>query len=253
MAQNDRSSLLDDLIQLPRFDSNGAVALGDRMLLVAIMAGELPRPILRAKEALAEDLESLRLAIAARIAAAGAKDPAMVAESDRGLDECWSALFDWLTGFSRLPSGVAQADEARALLAELFPDGLSFIHLPYELEWNQSELRLGRLAKEPLGDRLRALGGQVFIEALIAAHAAYGKLLGLPRPPSATGKEAAAPPTVVEALDTFSSTLRAYALKVTMHVEVEDPRTAALAKTLLEPLISWKGTPRRVGGELTLY
>jgi hypothetical protein len=254
MAQSERASLLDDLIQLPRFDSNGAVALGDQMLLVASAVAELPRPIERAREALAEGLEALRAAILARTAAAGAKDPAVLAESDRGLDECWSALFDWLTGYSRLPSGTPQAVEARALLVELYPDGLSFIHLPYELEWSQSDLRLSRLGREPLGDRLRALGGGVFIEALLAAHASYGKLLALPRASIPPGKDtSAAPPTVVEALETFSSTLRAYALKVTAHVEVEDPRTAVLAKALLEPLISWKGMPRMVGGELTVY
>src|SRR5262249_11059750 len=142
---------------------------------------ELPRSILRAKEALESDLATLRQAAAARLASVDAADPAVVDEADRSLDGCWTALFDWLTGFSKLPDGTPQADKARALLGELYPDGLSFILLPYELEWNQSDLRLGRIAAETLGDRIRALGGQVFIEAIQGAHTAYGKLLGLPR------------------------------------------------------------------------
>lgn len=250
---------VEDLIQLPRFDAAGAVSLGERLLQVANAEPELPRIILRAKETLEDDLAALRSAAAARLAATAASgDPALLADADRALDGCWTALFDWLTGFSKLPDGTPQATDARALLTELYPDGLSFILLPYELEWSQSDLRLSRLAAASLGfgDRIRALGGQVFLDALQAAHAGYGKLLGLPR--AAARGSAAAPgtrPAVLQALESFASTLRNYALKVTAHVEVDDPGTGALAKRLLEPLLSWRTIPRGSvpDGELTLY
>jgi hypothetical protein len=246
----ERSFSADDLIQLPRFDAVGAVTLGERLLAVANAEAELPRPIRRAKEALEEDLSTLRLAAQTRLAAAAtAGAPAMVAEADRSLDECWTALHDWLTGFSRLPGGYPECGEARALLEELYPDGLSFILLPYELEWKQSDDRLTRIANETLGERIKKLGGAVFIEALVAAHASYGKLLGLPR--LAPSKEGGAQ-TVGEALEGFASTLRVYALKVTAVVEVDEPETAALSKRLLEPLLSWRSSPRPWGdGELT--
>jgi hypothetical protein len=242
-------SSFDDLIQLPRFDAAGAVALGDELLQVAAAEAELPRSLVRAKDALEADLAALRRAAAARLAAVDAVDPAVVAKADRALDGCWTALFDWLTGFSKLPDGTPQAEEARALLGELYPDGLSFILLPYELEWNQSDLRLARIAAETLGDRIRALGGQVFIDALQGAHSAYGKLLGLPRP---GGPREPGAPGVGEALETFAATLRVYALKVTAMVDVDHPGTADLSMRLLEPLLHYRSAPR-LDTELTLH
>jgi hypothetical protein len=243
---------VEDLIQLPRFDAAGAVLLGERLLQVANAEPELPRSLLRAKEALEDELAALRAAAAARLAAAAASgDPAALAEADRALDGCWTALFDWLTGFSKLPDGTPQAEDARLMLADLYPDGLSFILLPYETEWSQSDQRLSRIASEPLGERIRALGGEIFLASLAAAHGAYGKLLGLPRP---TGAAPGTRPAVLHALESFASTLRAYALKVTANVEVDAPSTGVLAKRLLEPLLSWQTVPRSLpDAELTIY
>jgi hypothetical protein len=239
----------EDLIQLPRFDAVGAVAVGD-LLLAAAAERELPRSILRARDALTEELAALRLAAAARVEAMGGASPSVVAAADAVLDGCWNALFDWLTGFSKLPESMPQSAEGHALLAELYPDGLSFILLPYELEWSQSELRIDLIAEAKLGDRLRALGGAPFIEALAEAHRYYGSLLGL----SSHGKAAAVASSLRPALERFASALRNYALKVTALVEVDEPATSALAKALLAPLLSWKSsTLGRTAGETTLY
>lgn len=248
MSSNlERSFILEDLIQLPRFDAAGAVALGEKLLQVASAEPGLTRAVKRAKDALEEELGQLRRAAAARLAFASAGDPAVVAEADRSLDACWTALYDWLTGFSKLPEDIAEALEARALLGELYPDGLSFILLPYELEWNQSDIRLARIA-ETLGDRIRGLGGNVFIDALRRSHDAYGKLLGLPRP---VAPREAGTPSVAEALESFASALRVYALKVTAAVEVDEPETGEASKRLLEPLLHWQGPVRDL--ELTLH
>jgi hypothetical protein len=232
----------DDLIQLPRFDATGAIALGERLLAVASEVPELPRSIQRAKDALEESLGVLRAAaearLAERLAAASTNDAEVVNEADAILDACWTGLHDWLSGFAKLPDAHAEAREARALLGELYPDGLGFILLPYELEWGQSDLRLGRLASESLGERIKKLGGGVFIEALQAAHWQYGQLLGLPRMPSSEG---GGKPSTREALDAFGGALRIYALKVTAYVEVDEPQTGLLAKRLLAPLLHWQG------------
>ena len=253
MAGHDRTFNADDLIQLPRFDAAGAVALGERLIAVAATIPELPRPIKRARDTLAEDLVTLRAAAAARLAArlASASDASVVADADNALDTCWTALHEWLSGFSKLPGDLVESVEARALLDELYPDGLGFIMLPYELEWGQSDLRLGRIANESLGERIRKLGGGVFIEALQAAHWQYGKLLGLPRLPGAPAGDGKL--TVGEALESFASTLRVYALKVTAQVEVDEPHTGELSNQLLEPLLHWKGLPRAPGMETTVY
>lgn len=230
----------EDLIQLPRFDSTGAVALGDRLLAVPVTV-ELPRPIHKAREDMAQALAALRTATAARLAEADRADPEAAASSDDALDNAWTALFEWLTGFSKLPDGTPQAEEARTLLAELYPEGLAFIELPYELEWSESDGRLRRLADEPLGDRVRALGGQPFLEALTTAHRDYGKVLGLRR--KGAGKGIVSQPALHDALATFTSALRIYALKVTAHVDVEEAETAELANALLKPLLSWRSGP----------
>ncbi len=246
-------STVADLIQLPRFDAAGAVEMGEALIAVASDVAELPRSIKRAKEALEEDLSTLRAAASARLAAAAASDPAATAAADRALDACWTALHDWLAAFTKLPEGFVEQAEARALLAEIYPDGLSFILLPFEAEWDQSESRVLRLtghvgghaggdapppgAGEPLGDRVRALGGGVFIDALGAAHATYGKVLGLPRE---KGKRGGGASGVADALDGFVAALRVYALKVTAYVELDEPLTAELAVSLLDPLLNYQ-------------
>ena len=115
-------------------------------------------------------LVSLKTLFQGRITYADETLGFQLGDADSALDACWTALHDWLTGFAKLPDKHAESQEARALLAELYPDGLGFILLPYELEWGQSDLRLGRIAGESLGERLRRLGGGVFIEALQTAH-----------------------------------------------------------------------------------
>jgi hypothetical protein len=240
----------EDLIQLPRFDAMGAVAVGEQLVGAASVVPELPRAIRVAKESLETNLASLRAAVAARLARAAAH-PADVVDADRALDLSWTALHDWLNGFAKLPGAQPAQEtlEARALLAELYPDGLSFVMLPYELEWDQSDLRLARITGESLGERIAALGGRVFIEALSKAHASYGKLLGLPRP----ARQEDAAPSLHEALDGFISALRVYALKVTAHVEMGEPQTAVLSKALLEPLMTWEGKAGATEGETTLH
>ena len=246
MTGSERTFTVDDLIQLPRFDSAGAITLGDR-LLAAARAAPLPRAIQRARDALEIDLTTLRAAVAARMAAAAASDPAAIAEADHTLDGCWTALHDWLTGFSKLPPRVVESTEARTLLAELYPEGLNFVMLPYEREWMQSNMRLNRITNEPLGERIKKLGGTVFIESLQAAHASYGKLLGLPR---TLGTREGGTPIVGEAMEAFVSSLRMYALKVTAYVEVDEPGTAQLSNTLLEPLLHWRVSPRPLPSEV---
>src|SRR4051794_24817729 len=110
-----------DLIQLPRFDAQGAIAIGEGLLEVARAEGPLPKPIHRAKEGLEAALVIVQSAAAARLAAAEAEDPSVAAEADLAVDACWSGLFEWLSGFAKLPGDAPASIEARALLRELYP------------------------------------------------------------------------------------------------------------------------------------
>ncbi|WP_437323320.1 hypothetical protein [Sorangium sp. So ce381] len=109
----------------------------------------------------------------------------------------------------------------------------------YVLQWSESELRIQRIHKNGLDARIEALGGKRFLAALEAAHAAYGKALGVTAPAAA----AAAPPSVREALDAFTEALRAYVIKVMGSVEPDEPETQELADKLLAPLASWSVGP----------
>ena len=148
---------------------------------------------------------------------------------------------------------MPQSSEGHALLAELYPDGLSFILLPYELEWNQSELRLDLIAESKMGDRLRALGGAPFIEALAESHHLSNSSSASPAtrtPPSRPSSYRACGPRS----SASPRPSRNYALKVTALVEIEEPATAALAKALLEPIVLEieHARPRRRGNDAVL-
>ena len=54
-------------------------------------------------------------------------------------------------------------------------------------------------------------------------------------------------------LESFASTLRMYALKVTASVELDEPHTAELAKKLLGPLLHWHGSTRAAPDSTRLF
>ncbi|AUX24063.1 hypothetical protein SOCEGT47_045960 [Sorangium cellulosum] len=232
-----------EVIQLPRFTAVGAMALGEQLLTAAKpVEAELPKGITRAFTALASRHGALAAALRDQVSLSGGGEASEDAvQRDRVLDSCWSGLMDLLTAFTKLPAGTPEVAEASALKSAIFTNGgLKFLHLPFVLQWSESELRLQRIRKNGLDARIEALGGPRFLSALEAAHAAYGKALGVTAP-AATPAEA--PPSVREALDAFTEALRAYVIKVMGAVEPDEPETQALADRLLAPLASWSVGP----------
>jgi hypothetical protein len=227
-----------DVIQLPRLQSSGAMALGEQLISVAKLN----------KKALSKSLaSSLALLDARHVSLSNAIRDQVVPEPqsgvdtvqlDRNLDSCWSGLNDFLTAFTKIP-GASKAVEAALLQAAILPGGLKFVLLPYELEWAESETRIQRMSKHKLTSRVEALGGGIFIEALTKAHIAYGKALGMTAPltPGPT------PPSIRGALDGFTAALRTYIIKVMGHVEEDEPETEVLAEKLLAPLAAWEVVP----------
>ncbi|NUN53941.1 MAG: hypothetical protein HUU06_14315, partial [Planctomycetaceae bacterium] len=144
---------------------------------------------------------------------------------------------DWLTGWSKLPGGAPEAHKARAILADILPQGLAFTRIAHELEWAESEARLAGIAQRKLDLPIRDLGGAPFLDALRDAHRHYGEALGLPHPAHERDQ-------VSDSLEDFLDALRTYVVRVTAHVDRDDPATIALAEQLLAPLT---GGPRRAG------
>jgi hypothetical protein len=222
------------LVKLPRLDTSSALTLGAELLSLSKANKRLPRAIVKASSLLARRLSVLRDATALRLPSG--KDTSRKSAADRAIDTAWSGLFDWLTGWSKLPAYLPQARDAAALRCELFPDGLKFTLLPHKLEWAESDARLMRIRKARLDAAIRRLGGFAFLDALRTAHKEFGDALGVTAPP--------APPApsrnVRAALDDFGFALRAYVVKVTAHIDDDRPETKALARELLAPLEAWQ-------------
>ncbi|APR82642.1 Hypothetical protein A7982_07991 [Minicystis rosea] len=217
------------------------MALGERLLTAAKPhKKDLNKGIAKVLGALTQSHTGLKDAVRDQVPLARSSETASDAIAcDRRLDACWSALNDFLTAFSKLPD-VPAAAEAAALKSALFPDGLKFTQLVFELEWAESEARLQRIKAQDLDKRIAKLGGQLFLDTLISAHAAYGKALGMTQVPSET---AATPPNLRVAMADFTTVLRKYVAKVMGSVDDDEPDTQALADALLAPLATWNIGP----------
>jgi hypothetical protein len=160
--------------------------------------------------------------------------------ADTALDNAWSALFGRLESYARLPIDRApQAEWAAELLAELFPDGLSFLKMPYASEWAESERRLAQIEQKKLAPALEALAGSDFLLVVRAAHATYGEVLGM------TKRQAVAPSSVSlsEPLREVTRALASYALKVC--AMADDAESIAAVRRALRPIDEHRASTTR--------
>lgn len=226
-----------DLVQLPRLDAAGAQALGSEVLTVA-RSKELPEP-------LAESLAELSAAHRALVSTAAARlplprvDPAVSKAADSALDASWSALFDVLGAWAKLPNHP-RAAVAASLQSQIFPEGLKFLMLAYKLEWAESNTRLKLIKSRELDAEIEALGAASILKTLRDAHRRYGEVLGI----TALRDEEEPTALLREMLDAFAGALRQYVVRVAASVRSKDPSSAELAAELLSPIVSWQ-TPVR--------
>ena len=130
-----------------------------------------------------------------------------------------------------------QSAIAQSLLTALYPTGLRFTLLGFQQEWAECQARLDRIDREGLAAKLKALGGEPFLDNLRAAHKEYGEALGVTQV-----RAEPAPPTAVvkEPLVRLQEALRKYVLQVIAQVEESDATSAQLAEDLLAPLSEWQ-------------
>ena len=235
---------LTDLVTIPVLDAASATTLLHRLLTVAATIKKLPPRIEQARKLLAAALANLQAALKARLSA-GSGDTQRAKQADRAIDVAFSALYDFLTAFSKLPEGTPQRDSAQALLNVLFADGLRFTILSYVKEWAEASARLQRIADDKLDAPIKALGGEVFLKNLAAAHKEYGEALGI------TSAKAATPTvsTVAEPLTEAKEALRKYLLQVSAHADDTDPTTTELTEALLAPIAEWQSPTRKASSE----
>ena len=228
-----RTYEIRDLITLPRLDASSADTLVTELVTRA-RGTSLGASIASALKSLEERQKELKDALTSRLTVERTADNGRAKAADQALDVAFSATFDWLTGFSRLPETYEAAKTAARLLGALFPEGLKFTQLPFKLQWAEADARLSLIAKDSSFEAaFETLGGRVFLENLKKAHKEYGDALGI------TTTRAADPsvPNLHEPLLAVRNAIRTYALRVLAHADEHD---AALAESLLAPLATWE-------------
>ena len=155
---------------------------------------------------------------------------------DQGEDNAWGAIYVRLEGYAKLPDAAETRDDSRrasALLAQLFPTGLSFLTLDYQQQWVESQRRLDMIEQQELAPQLDRLCGPVFLQQLLVAHQAYGEALGLtgPRPQNVE------PPAIAEALRALRDGIRFYARRVLALADEEEAESIPLVQRALAPLL----------------
>lgn len=237
-----RSYSAQDIIHIPTRTAEDAYAAATRLSLVAsaVPAAVIFRDLIVDMDSLRE---ALRVQIIARHLAPGV-DPKAALAADRRLDGCWAALRDWAGAWLRLGDDAPRASELRELDNFLFGNGLGFLTLRFDRQWVQSDARIATLRSGRNAELVRALGGGPLLDALFAAHEAYGQALG-------TTVEVSAPTEakVREARDALLASMREYVMAVSGSVRRNQPETGALADRLLRPLLEWQSSssPRAPG------
>jgi hypothetical protein len=237
------------LVTLPRLDGSGADAIVTELLSLS-KGKKFPARVEGARKALAQRQKELQAALTARLQAQPASDTARAKLADQAEDAAFSATFEWLSGFAKLPGVSEETALADKLLAALFPDGLKFTQLPYKLEWSEGEARLRAVAdNDQLARAFSTLGGDLFLRTLRRVHKEYGEALGITtaRPaPAATSQ-------VKEPLDAVRAALRTYALMVLAHNEgAGDPEADPETHELLAPLVAWQSRAAKGKGAVVV-
>lgn len=236
-----RSFSIGELVQLPTLDAASAVTLVKRLLTLAGQHKKLPAAVDKARKRLETGHAELAAALSDRLTVTSG-DPRRSQAADQAEDLALSALYDFLTAYSKLPESAPESARAARLLATLYPDGLRFTQLTYAKQWAETSARLQRMAADALDRDLKQLGGEVFLQNLQRAHKEYGEALGVTQPKA--GNEPAAVP-LREPLQRLLEALRKYVLQLSAQADPEQPATEELAAELLAPLRDWQSRPGR--------
>ena len=166
---------------------------------------------------------------------------------DVRIDTAWAGLLDRLESYSRLP--VAQnprAPRARELCDIISPNDREWLKAPYEVEWAESNKRLGWIESQDLTKDVNELAGPELLTEVKAAHAEYGIALGVTAPaPEVLELKLAAP------LQSLARSIGEYTLAV-VTMAGDDAASIAVARKALRPIDDYReGQARRARGGAT--
>lgn len=213
-------------VQLPNLDAAGTVAMATG--LVAGIPKDAPPALKKAGRAVANALETLKAVIAgAPVESQDDKRPA-----DLALDRAWAGAFGRISSYAMLPEEhYPKVSKANELLQALFPEGLTFLKLPYRQEWAESESRLERIGKLGLEAAFTEIAGRDHLEQVRRTHAVYGEVLGITKPnPLAQAPERA------EKVRAVRRTMNHYVLNVLAVLDEDDKESVEMVRRALQPI-----------------
>ncbi len=158
----------------------------------------------------------------------------------------WGTLHTRLESITRLDAAtVPEANEAGAILAAIFAEGVSFTRSDFDTLWLRGQHTLDALKKGGHMESLTRLAGEFVVRAVQSAHHALGVVLGL------TGSLRASPiaerdETPVDRralLDAVTDAIARYAHQITA-VDANDPAAVAAAARALEPIVKFRAKAR---------
>jgi hypothetical protein len=168
--------------------------------------------------------------------------------ADQAMDDAVGALHKRLVAYMALPRDeYPRAAEAEAIVAKLFPKGLTILRLPFREEWVAVSKMLEQVDRGGLTASIHRICGKEFLENVRRAFERYGKALGITRATSDT------PPVLVAGrVRDLSHANGNITLQLVAHVEALEPEQLA---PLLRALDAHRNGRRRgratkhVGGE----
>jgi hypothetical protein len=160
--------------------------------------------------------------------------------ADIAIDSAWSALHARLDAYAALPTAYwPKAERAAELIAEIFPDGLAFLSLPYTEEWAAGEDRLRKINLEGLADDIDEIAGPEFLAEVRRAQKCYGSVLEL-----GAGAEHRPGIELSDPLRALGRAISNYALQV---IATADGTTSSLweVRQSLKPIDDLRPAPSR--------
>lgn len=153
---------------------------------------------------------------------------------DRQMDDAWKAFESFFKAWSLLDDSQTPGQaEAQRIYDMVIGDGMSFITLPFELEWQETKKRIEIVEKQNLIPTIEALGGGRFWRQLKKAFSEYGQALKMDEPRPEV-------PALRSLWENAYGAVRHYFAKVVALEDPEEPETQNLVRRLLKPIIEWQ-------------
>jgi hypothetical protein len=168
---------------------------------------------------------------------------ARVREPFLGFGSAFGALHASLVATSEVSDEESdRGARAAALLANLFPGGVSFTSLDARAAWAEGDRHLGRIRNEGLAEEVVALSGPDFLPSAIRATAALAEAIGV----GETTVEVPSSTALLDAMRAFSKSVGSYCRALAAGVEDDDPASWARFRKAVGPIDEY----RRLGRTL---